>query len=137
MYLFYSTHLVLNSEFILIDTSTFAGVITATEGSKVKLSLKDKDCICDPTVYVVFSNGSYNFELLSSADKIDGFDISSDSCISNDCGGEQCDVSIANVPSSNVYFSTMCAVTETCKRRMDFSIILCELNCFVGIVSIV
>lgn len=102
-------------------------MITAIEGSMVKLPLKDEDCICDPTIYVVFSNGSYHFELLSSADKIDGFDICSDSCISNDCGN-QCDVSLGDAPLSNIYFSTMCALTEMCKRRLDISIILCELN---------
>ena len=107
-----------------------AGVITATEGLRIKLPLKDKECMCDPTVYAVSSNGSYNFDLLSSADKINGFGICSDSCFPDDCGGNQCDVSIANVPSSNIYFSTMCTLREMCKKRMDISIILCELKSF-------
>ena len=109
--------------------------MTAIEESKnVKIPLKDKDCPCDPTIYVVFSNGSYDYELLSSADNINGFDICYDSCISDDCGDNQCDVSLANVPLSNIYFSTMCALPGMCKRRMDISILLCKLDSF-GVIN--
>lgn len=105
-----------------------AGVITALEGSKVKLLLKINNCMCDQTIYFVYSNGYSNHSVLKSAGDIDGFDICNDSCITDGCDDKQCDISLANAPVSNIYFSTMCSIPGMCQRRMDISIIVCESN---------